>query len=522
MFLVVLLIVGEATAQAEDMISPALEANPDSALAVTLDRLSGEPLALSEAVSAAMVQATAARIAEAELAAARGAVRHQKGAFDPELFGQAEWSGIDQPSASFFAGAEVLKTEQTAVEAGARMTLPLGTELSASLNTSRLTTNSAFASLSPQYETAGVLAIRQPLLKGFGPAARSDLSFAEETLEAARISYEGALLAVRSAVETIYWQLYAAERDYAVAQLIGERAQAFLGEAELRASVGLVGPDQVASAKVFLAEQQQVILDRQEQLDRISDRLASLMGRRPAGGLARFLSSDEPISEFPVVEQDSLVAIALRRNHDLRALQSGTEALRSLERGARWDALPTLDLFGSLGGRGLAGTPQDIVFPGSDDTLRTKVSGGFGDSWAQVRDRQYPTWNIGFVFALPLGNRSDGGEHDRYRAEVTQQELQLLAAQRALEENVRAQHREIVQGQQRLQIASVGVAASLEQVRIGLLEYKNGRTTAFEVVRLAADLATAQQRYSQALVRTTQAAAELRQMTGNWYPEQLH
>ena len=40
--------------------------------------------------------------------------------------------------------------------------------------------------------------------------------------------------------------------------------------------------------------------------------------------------------------------------------------------------------------------------------------------------------------------------------------------------------------------------------------------TAFEVVRLAADLATAQQRYSDALVRTARAAAVLRQLTGGY------
>ena len=48
------------------------------------------------------------------------------------------------------------------------MSFRLGTELTASLNSSKLTTNSAFASLSPQHETTGELSIRQPLLKDFG------------------------------------------------------------------------------------------------------------------------------------------------------------------------------------------------------------------------------------------------------------------------------------------------------------------------------------------------------------------
>jgi outer membrane protein TolC len=511
-----------STTSTSSTARPVLEANPDSALAVTLAGFAGEYMALEQAVAVALRQGSDARIAEAELAAARASLRREKGAFDPELFGQAQWAGSDQPTASFFSGADVLQTDQRDMEAGARMDLPLGTELTASLTTSRLTTNSAFASLSPQYETYGQLAFRQPLLKGFGPAAHSDLTFAGRNLDAARQNYEQVLLTVRASVEVLYWQLYTAERDLAVALLIRDRAVAFLDEAKLRAQVGLVGPNQVANAQVFLAEQEQVVLDREEQLDRISDRLASVIGRRPQDGQGRFRPLDEPPRVFPDVDQDVLVAHAIQQNLNLQALASQVDALRGLERGARWDALPTLDLFGSIGGNGLAGTPQDIVFPGSADTLRTKVSGGFGESWAQVRDRDYPTWNVGFVFALPLGNRSDGGERDRLHFEVAKAEQQLAAAEWALEEEVRAQHRDLVRSRQRLGAASQGVSASIEQVRIGMLEYKNGRATAFEVVRLAADLATAQQRYSEALVRTARAAAELRRLTANWYPDQIH
>ncbi len=65
--------------------------------------------------------------------------------------------------------------------------------------------------------------------------------------------------------------------------------------------------------------------------------------------------------------------------------------------------------------------------------------------------------------------------------------------------------------------AREGVTAAQEQVRIGLIEFQNGRSTAFELVRLGADFAVAQQRYSQALVRGAKAAASLRQLTSGAY-----
>jgi len=501
---------------AQTPLNSILAASPDSALTATIADLPGERLLLDDAVVKAARQATEARVAEAEMISATQAVRREKGVFDPELFGSGDWSGADTPTASLFAGAEVLKTESTDFEAGARMRLRLGTELSASVTSLRTTTNSEFTSLNPEYQAFGALTLRQPLLKGFGPSARGDLSFAERNLDGALARYEGAVLAVRTEVESVYWELYGAERNHAVTRLIRDRASTFLEDTKLRARAGMIGPSAVANAEFFLTEAEQALLDTEEQMDRYSDRLASLMGRRPSA--LRYKSWDEPPTEFPVVSQDSLVAVVMNRNPDLQALASNAEALRALVKGSVWDARPTFDLIGGLGGSGLAGVPQDVFFPGSPDPVRTDVDGDRGNSVSQALGGDFPNWNVGFVFSLPLGNREGKGERDRLRAQVVRAEQNLLAGQRLMEEEVRAQHRELQRGNKRLEIATRGVAASIKQVEIGMLEYTNGRTTAFEVVRLAADLATAQQRYSDALVRTARAAAVLRQLTGGWYP----
>jgi outer membrane protein TolC len=114
---------------------------------------------------------------------------------------------------------------------------------------------------------------------------------------------------------------------------------------------------------------------------------------------------------------------------------------------------------------------------------------------------------------LPLGLRAGRGEHQRAQGELEQAEQRYLAARRSLEERVRAAHRELVHSVKRLEAATEGVDASLEQTRVGLLEYGLGKATSFDLVRLGADVASAQQRYSQALVRSAKAVAELRWLT---------
>ncbi|MGD9548940.1 MAG: TolC family protein [Candidatus Krumholzibacteriia bacterium] len=495
-----------------------LTASPDSALAVALETLPGEPLVLAEVLEAALGEASVARIAAAQMDAAAGLARRERGAFDPELFGRAEWSGADTPQTSPFAGTDILQTETSVLEAGARMRLNLGTEISASLQSQRFTSNSAYTALAPEYRATGALTLRQPLLKGFGPAARADLLAADRGLEGAANRLVGARLAVQAEAEAAYWQLYAAERNHAVSVLVRDRAAAFLADTRLRAEAGLVGPSQVANAEYFLAEAEQAALDTSELLDAASDRLASLIGRRPSGDRSRFRPHDDPPRDFPVLPQETLLAAAFAHNPDLLALESDLKAMNAREAAARWDARPTLDLVGGLGGGGLAGTAQDIYFFGSEDPVQTQWGGPRSESLKQVFRRDFPTWNVGMVFSLPLGGREGGGEHDRLQAEVVRMQEMVVSARRLLEEQVRAQQRELARGNERLELATAGVEASYKQVEIGMIEFRNGRSTAFEVVRLAADLATAQQRYSAALVRTARAAAILRQLTGGRYP----
>lgn len=491
-------------------------ANPDSALQSILEQLEGTPLALENAVQQGLKSAAPLREAEAAYLAARGAVRREKGAFDPELFLSFDYFDDELPSASFFAGAAVLLTQESISRAGLRWSLPIGTEVEAAVNSTRLKTNSRFAFLNPQYNAFGSLSLRQPLLRGFAASARKQLTSAERELEAAKARYDQAVLGIRAEVESDYWDLYAAERDYAVQKLTRDRAAEFLRETELRARTGLIGPNQVANARTFLAEQELLLLNREEGLDRLSDRLAALIGMRPESGKPRFIAIDDPPADFPLEPVEILVQYALENNYDLAASKQQIESVRSLANAARWEALPSVDLFGSLGGSGLSGTAQDVIF--NDDTLRTGVSGDMGDAVSQAVSRDYPNWSVGVEVSIPIGLRSGLGEKERLKAEVIRAEQRYIDQARTLEEQVRSTYRELYNGRRRLEAAREGVDAAQEQVRIGLIEFSNGRSTAFELVRLGEDFALAQQRYSQALVRTAKAAATLRQLTSGGYP----
>jgi len=329
-----------------------------------------------------------------------------------------------------------------------------------------------------------------------------------QAAEAAKARYEQSVSEIAAEVERTYWDLYAAERDYAVSTLTRDQAEAFLNETQLRAQTGLVGPDQVASAQTFLAEQTLGLLERDEQLERQSDRLASLIGLRPTDSARRFIASDDPPHDFAVEPLDSVLAKVVKSNRDLRAAAHDIASAKTYARAAKWEALPSVDLVGSYGGNGLGGSPQDVIF--GNDTLRTTTRGDFGDALSQVGKRDYPSWSVGVEVTIPIGFRSGLGEKNRLDAEARRAQVRYTDLERGLSDRVRDAYREVSHGDERLAAASEGVKAAQEQVRIGLIRFQNGRSTAFELVRLAADLAAAQQRYSAALVRTAKASATLR------------
>ncbi len=183
---------------------------------------------------------------------------------------------------------------------------------------------------------------------------------------------------------------------------------------------------------------------------------------------------------------------------------------------AAWKSLPDVNLVGSLGGNGLGGGNQTVIF--GNDTLRTAGGGSFGDALRQVTSRQFPSWSIGLEINFPIGLRSGAGEHDRLEANVLSARQTHLERTRGVEEQVRSAYREVAHGKHRIDAAKAGVEATQEQIRIGLIEFRSGRLTAFELVRLGEDAAVAQQRYSEALVRTAKAAASLRRLTSGGYP----
>ena len=465
-------------------------------------------LTLDQAQRLAVANSPTSRSALAAWRSARGARMREAGDFDPALFGESSRISTDSPVTSPFAASEV---RERALSGGLSWLSPIGTALTLSLSQVQTETNAPFTTLPTERRTRARLDFVQPLFKGFGLAAtRGELRAADRELEAASRRLQAATIDLQAAVELAYWQLYAAERDLQVQRIQRQRAAVFLRDQLLRSRAGAAGPGAVAAARRFLAEQQAVLIDVRLRYRAASDHLNEVMGVA-SDTQDRIHSSEEPPPPAEVMPLASAMELAHRNNGALRASDADAAAALARFRRAIANAWPTIEAFGGYGGSGLAGIGRQIVFGG--DTVGTNSETDFGAAWSRVWDDSYPDWSFGVRMRVPIGWRSDRGERERQRGNYERAREAARATRLSLENQVRAAHREAEQSQEALRAMRTLTEAAREQARIGRLEYQAGRTTAYDLVGIEADLARAEFQESQVLVRVARAATELRRLT---------
>jgi len=476
--------------------------------------LAGEPegqtlgLTLEQAQKLGIANSPLTRAALGSLHSARGFRMSEAGAFDPVLVAANEQISINSPVSSPFAASE---TRERLVTGGVSWLSPIGTSISVSMVQDKIESNAPFTTLPRERNARARVNFVQPLLKGFGTAAtRGELRARDREVEAAERRYESAELQLSADVEASYWTLYAIERDLDARLRQRQSAAVFLRDQLLRGQAGVAGPAAVAAARTFLADQDAILLESRLAVRTASDRLAQAIGISP-GANARLHANDDPIPPPALDPLEDVVRRAMVVNTELQAAeQDSIAALHRLKRAA-WNAWPSIEAFGGYGGQGLAGTSQQLVFAG--DTLGSASDTGFDHAWDQVWGDDFPEWNFGLRLVMPIPWRADRGEHERAQGEYERSREVLRARRLALETDVRTVYREAETARATLTALRELLSATQEQARIGRLEYQAGRATAYDIVDLEAQVAGAQLRMSQAMVRVARSRTELRRLT---------
>ena len=478
-----------------------------------------EPLTLVDATARALAKNHAIKIereAEARMTRARGDHDRQ-----PRI--EAGTRPAGDPLTSIVAGAPAGDRAPTYTSfesaVSVRQLLRTGAVATMSTSVARDGTNSALVLFDPAYTTSLGVDPQQPLLRN----RAIDPSRAALRVTALDRDRSGAALARQvlqtvSEVESAYWQLVAARRDFEVRRATVGLAEQQREETQLRVQSGTAPASDLAQPLAELERRHREQLLAREAASRAERALTQLMLDDAGDPMwqTELVPADSP--DAPLVSIDVTRALADAAGHrpeiaGLTATISQDDVDVMLAR----DALkPRVDLLAGYTLRDLAGSPGTWTLPfgGAPARFPESLRGGLTSSWRSTVDQDFHDALVAVRVEVPLGNRAARGQLGAAEANRRRSQTVLAQTQEQIASDVRNAVTALETAAGRIQSSRAGLAAAETQLRAEQDRFAAGLTTNVFVLTRQHDLAQAQLTETAALAAYRKALTEIGRATG--------
>ena len=351
---------------------------------------------------------------------------------DPVVNGTIQFDRQTSPSTSFFSGGtSSTNTYNFTAEQG----LPTGTNLEFDFNNTYATTSNAITLYSPQLNSTYKVKLTQHLLQGAGIWVNR--RFVYQAINDRRITdstFRQQILYTVNQVENIYWGLVGAYEDVQAKERALAQSTKLAGDTRKQLEIGSMAPLDVVNADSTVATDKQSLISSQSNLRYQQQIIKQAIARNlndPALESAPVIPTDRvSIEELAEESQpvDTLVKEAFTRRPELEqavlALKNDAITLR----GARNALLPTFDVFGYLGGSGVAGSANPQCASSgfyTQEYCDSITASGYGSAVQGAFNNSAPDKGIGFTINIPIRNRTAQADQARSVIEYRQAELYL-------------------------------------------------------------------------------------------------
>lgn len=437
-------------------------------------------------------------------------VRRQYGIFDPIAEASAGWTVRESTALTQFDSGS---TRNIGIDLGLKQFVPTGGSYAVGFNNGRQTRSGPFTTFSPGYSTGLDLSASQPLLRDFGvDINRRGITIARNNLGVSREQFRDILNDTALLVEQAYLDLVYARRNVEVVKesLFLARDQSRI--TQIRIDVGASAPLDILQPRVQIAQSEETLIRAIADVREAEDRLRQLMNLDFADWDRPIIPAD-PVDYVPAtIDLDASVARAYERRPELKQQQLRTDNARIQYLYARNQTLPVLDV--NLG-YGLAGIGGRVLDPNTGNPDPTAPQTGYSDALQNIFERDFPSWNVGLSFAIPLSNI--GARAAARQAELSLRETQQSAAltRQNIAIEVRNAARDVDASARAIGAARAARDAAERNVEAERKRYENGMTTNFQVLQVQQDLSDARRSELQAIIGYNAALARLNAATGD-------
>ncbi len=348
---------------------------------------------------------------------------------DPSFNAQFTVYHITSPETNTVSVAtSTLTDEERYYSFGYSQSFLTGTNVSASISSSRNFYNSI--NFNPNPSTTGTLSltINQPFLQGLSIAVNNrDIRAAKNSLKFTDLQMKLQVITTIYAVLNLYWDLVSFDEDVRLKQQALDVARKLYDDNRNQVQLGTLPQIEVTRAAAEVSARQADLLEAQVHVAQQETVLKNTLSR--SGSTSAWLDDVHiiPLDRIEVPKTENLkpvaelIAQALAARPEMEQSNITLASDKIMEAGTRNSLLPTLNGFLQLANNGLAGTILCKTPPCPSGYL----SGGEGTVILQELRRNFPNYAAGISLNIPFHNRAAQGDYAADELRLRQAELSL-------------------------------------------------------------------------------------------------
>lgn len=418
-------------------------------------------------------------VAAYSLEESRFGILSARGAFDPNFEASLGLSETKAPTASTIQATETKIAYGNLALTGL---LPYGTTYDLGwTNTRRDAPIANFTTVNPTYTSNLSLGVTQPLLRNFGRTVNE--RFVVQAKIGQNQSSYGFVIAVQTAIQTAenaYWDLVYAVENLKAKQEALDRARDLNRITKIKIDVGALAPIDIVQTEVTIAQREQDIIIAEGLIGDAQDRLRRLLNVQSVPDWNRpIIATDRPTRDqlqLLATDVNQAYESALKVRPEIRQALLTIESRKVTYAYSQNQLMPRLDLAGGYGYAGL-GASSELL--------------DYSDALSSIGRGTYPSWNLGLIFAVPIGNRTARGNAAIANADLELARTNFAIAKANLQVEVRAAARNIDTAYRSVLAARKARELAERNVDAEKKKYENGMTTSFQVAQIQNDLTAA-------------------------------
>jgi outer membrane protein len=435
-------------------------------------------LRLRDAIFLALENNSNIRIQETQVEAQKFALLGAYKPFDPQFQSIANINRYSYSSYTQLQGVgdssnPVLNQLSQSVQATYTQTFITGTNILASLTSSRTSTNSAFYFLNPYVNSTVYLQFTQPLIRNFGRFANTaPIIIARRTLEQSRASFEAQVNDAILEVITEYWTAVQARGNFDVVQKSVAQAEASYQHDKRALELGALPPLDIYRSQSEVAARRVQAIQSENALKQAQEALRFTIGVDQDPDLAALeldlVEKPDPAGAMETIDPEAAMKKALSARPEIAASAAALAGDETSIKLAHNALKPDLSLTGFYQSNGVGGNEYNL------NTGQLVSTAGLGASFSQMFGFGFPGYGGTLTLNLPIRNRGAQANlgtalvtrrRDLYSSQMTREQIvrQVKDALHLLEEA----KLNLAAGQTSLDLAQKSLAADQRKYELG-------------------------------------------------------